>query len=165
MSAPDRRRFLAQLLGGSAATLIAPAWLGASNSLGDDGGWSDPFRGIRRNSGSMPVSQVARDEAYWERVKAQFSLAPGLILMNAANLCPSPYPVQQAVFGHTRDVDADPSFQNRAKFSGLKEEARGALAAYVGASPTEIAITRNTSEGNNSVVNGLDLGPGDEVVL
>jgi selenocysteine lyase/cysteine desulfurase len=106
-----------------------------------------------------------RDEAYWQRVKDQFSVAPGLILMNAANLCPSPYPVQQAVFGYTRDVDRDASFQNRGKFGALKEEARAALAAYVGAGANEIAITRNTSEGNNAVVNGLDLGPGDEVVL
>jgi len=165
MSAPDRRRFLAQLLGGSAATLAAPSWLGATILSGDDGGWSDPFGEIRGNPDSKVPGQAARDEAYWERVKGQFALAPGLILMNAANLCPSPYPVQQAVFNHTRDVDSDASFQNRAKFSGLKEEARVALAAYVGASPLEIAITRNTSEGNNSVVNGLDLGPGDEVVL
>jgi selenocysteine lyase/cysteine desulfurase len=85
--------------------------------------------------------------------------------MNAANLCPSPYPVQDAVFRHTRDVDSDPSFQNRDKFTRMREEARSALAAYVGADPGEIAITRNTSEGNNSVVNGLDLGPGDEVVI
>jgi len=62
-------------------------------------------------------------------------------------------------------VNRDASFQNRGKFGALKEEARRALAEYVGASPSEIAITRNTSEGNNSVVNGLDLGGGDEVVL
>jgi selenocysteine lyase/cysteine desulfurase len=85
--------------------------------------------------------------------------------MNAANLCPSPYRVQETVFRHTRDVNRDASFQNRGKFGVLTEEARTALAALVGASPTEIAITRNTSEGNNAVVNGLDLGPGDEVVL
>jgi selenocysteine lyase/cysteine desulfurase len=85
--------------------------------------------------------------------------------MNAANLCPSPYPVQDAVFRHTRDVDGDASFQNRGKFGELKELARKALADYVGADPSEIAITRNTSEGNNTVINGLDLGPGDEVVI
>jgi selenocysteine lyase/cysteine desulfurase len=113
----------------------------------------------------MPGTPDPQDEAYWERVKGQFSLAPGLILMNAANLCPSPYPVQEAVFRHTRDVNRDASFQNRGKFEELTEEARRALADYVGALPAEIAITRNTSEGNNSVVNGLDLGPGDEVVL
>ncbi|NIP83132.1 MAG: aminotransferase class V-fold PLP-dependent enzyme, partial [Gemmatimonadetes bacterium] len=39
------------------------------------------------------------------------------------------------------------------------------LAAWVGADADEIAIVRNTSEGNNTVVNGLELGPGDEVVI
>jgi isopenicillin-N epimerase len=85
--------------------------------------------------------------------------------MNAANLCPSPYPVQEAVFSFTRDVDADASFQNRAKFGELGEQARQALAGYVGAETDEIAITRNTSEGNNTVLNGLDLGRSDEVVI
>jgi selenocysteine lyase/cysteine desulfurase len=116
-------------------------------------------------AGLGPANPDPGDEAYWARVRDQFSIAPGLVLMNAANLCPSPYPVQEAVFRHTRDVNRDASFQNRGKFGALKEEARVALAEYVGAAPTEIAITRNTSEGNNSIVNGLDLGPGDEVVL
>ncbi|NNM03659.1 MAG: aminotransferase class V-fold PLP-dependent enzyme [Gemmatimonadetes bacterium] len=151
MSFPDRRRFLSHLLGGTAATLALPSWL--------EGASAEGVRGVPYGGGEP------EDEAYWERVKAQFSIAPGLILMNAANLCPSPYPIQETVFRHTRDVNRDASFQNRGKFGELKEEARQALAQYVGASTTEIAITRNTSEGNNSVVNGLDLGPGDEVIL
>ncbi|KPK56396.1 MAG: hypothetical protein AMS21_12775 [Gemmatimonas sp. SG8_38_2] len=39
------------------------------------------------------------------------------------------------------------------------------LAGYVGAAPDEIAIVRNTSEANNTVVGGLQLGSGDEVVI
>ena len=39
------------------------------------------------------------------------------------------------------------------------------LAAYIGASPDEVVVTRNTSESNNSVLNGLTLGRGDEVVI
>lgn len=154
MAGPDRRRFLTQILGGTAMTMVAPPWLAGAERKG-------------RGESTLlpPPAGTPEPEAYWHRVKEQFSLAPGLVLMNAANLCPSPYAVQQAVFNHTRDIDADASFQNRGKFSALKEEARQALASYVGASPSEIALTRNTSEGNNSVVNGLDLGPGDEVVI
>jgi len=73
--------------------------------------------------------------------------------------------VQDAVFSFTRDVDADASFHNRAKFSELGEQAREALARYVGADADEVAITRNTSEGNNTVLNGLDLTSEDEVVI
>ena len=142
MSAPDRRHFLTQLLGGAAATIAAPSWLRAAETA--DAG--ETGNGVLSGTLGRPRAGVL-DEAYWERVKGQFSLAPGLILMNAANLCPSPYPVQETVFRYTRDVNADASFQNRGKFGGLKEEARRALAEYVGALPSEIAITRNTSEG------------------
>jgi selenocysteine lyase/cysteine desulfurase len=165
MPAPDRRRFLAQLLGGTAATLSAPHILLARENLPE---WELGFReasALPIGDQGFPGDPAPDDEAYWRRVRDQFPLDDGLILMNAANLAPSPYPVQDAVFRFTRDVDGDASFQNRAKFGPLKEQARQALADYVGADPREIAITRNTSEGNNSVVNGLDLGAGDEVVI
>ncbi len=121
-------------------------------------------RALRRATEPLSTTDPG-DEPFWHLVKGQFPLRSDLILMNAANLCPSPYPVQRAVFRLTRDVDLDASFQNRAKFGRLREKARVGLAAYLGADPDEIAITRNTSEGNNTVVNGLDLGPGDEVVI
>jgi isopenicillin-N epimerase len=163
MPGPDRRSFLTQMLSGTAATLTLPELLLAAPGPSRPGlGSEEPPRSLPR---SGPRGPAADDEAYWNRVREQFPLAQGLILMNAANLCPSPYAVQESVFRYTREVDADASFQNRNRFGPLKEEARRALAGYVGADPGEIAITRNTSEGNNSVVNGLDLGPGDEVVI
>lgn len=150
---PDRRRFLGRFLGGVAGLAAAPA-------LTDPG---ELFAGGE----PPPLEQAAArpDERYWRQVKDQFPLRPGLILMNAANLCPSPYPVQRTLFEYTRDMDADASFQNRGKFSDLRERARSRLAGYLGADADEIAIVRNTSEANNVVVGGLDLGPGDEVVL
>ena len=104
-------------------------------------------------------------ERFWHLVKSQFPLRAGLSLMNAANLCPSPYKVLESVFSLTRDLDADASFQNREKFSRLVEASRRALADYLGASPDEIVIPRNTSEANNIVIGGLDLGEGDDDVL
>ncbi len=111
------------------------------------------------------ASIAADDEALWRLVRDQFPLRPGFILMNAANLCPSPFPVSDAVVQYTRDIDADASFQNRAKFSALYDEAISALARYMHARNDELVLVRNTTEGNNVVINGLDLGPGDEVVL
>jgi selenocysteine lyase/cysteine desulfurase len=105
------------------------------------------------------------DEAFWQLVKEQFTIKPRLILLNAANLCPSPHMVRERVFQLTSDVDSDVSFQNRAKFDALREEARRKLAALLGAGEDEIAIVRNTSEANNTVVNGLELKTGDEVVI
>jgi selenocysteine lyase/cysteine desulfurase len=65
----------------------------------------------------------------------------------------------------TDGVDRNPSPQNRARLSQAKEATRRALAAFISVTPEEIVITRNTSESNNLVSNGLDLKAGDEVVI
>lgn len=105
------------------------------------------------------------DEKFWGIVKRQFMMREGLIMLNAANLCPSPISVQKKLFDLTRDVDSDPSFSSRAKFAGIKEKVREGIAQYVNVNADEIALVRNTSEGNNIVINGLQLGKGDEVVI
>ena len=149
---PSRRRFLKRFAGGMAAAGLLPAF-----------GFTGSGSFAARVASWAPGA--ARDEAFWRLVKDQFPLRPGLILMNAANLCPSPYPVSDAVFQFTHDVDADASFQNRGKFNDLHGAVLEALGRYMGADADEVVITRNTSEGNNLVIAGLDLGAGDEVVL
>lgn len=144
----DRRRFLRRLAGGAAGALAAPLF---------------PLE-----LDALPLERAlpgARDEEYWALVKAQFPLRPGVLPLNAANLCPAPRPVIDAVTTAMRDVDADVSFQNRAQYDALRDRVRERLAAYLGADADEIAIVRNTSEANNIIAGGLELGPGDEVVL
>ena len=145
-----RRSFLKGFAGGAAALSAFPsigsakALLSAANRLGAE------------DMGS---------ESFWRLVKEQFAIRPGIILLNAANLCPSPHMVRDRVFRLTEDVDGDVSFQNRAKFNGLLGESRRKLAAFMGASEDEIAIVRNTSEANSFIVNGLDLKAGDELIV
>lgn len=174
MSSQSRRSFLGHLTGGVVASAVVPTWVSAEErSVGlvaaADGAslWERGpalMRDIRAASSGLGPND-AGDEDFWRLVKQAFPLRPGLTLMNAANLCPSPISVQQRVFELTRDVDRDASFQNRGKFGELKEASRTALARYLGAATDEIAIVRNTSAGNATVINGLDLGGGDEVVL
>ena len=153
---PSRRHFLKRFAGGVAGAGLLPM-VGFSGNR-------KPLDVLARHVSRFAPGQVG-DEDFWRMVKDQFPLRPGLILMNAANLCPSPYPVAETVFHFTRDVDADASFQNRGKFNELHEAALEALARYMGADADEVVITRNTSEGNNLVIAGLDLTAGDEVVL
>jgi selenocysteine lyase/cysteine desulfurase len=122
---------------------------------------------VRALAGLSTSALAAGDgsEAYWRMVKAQFPFAPGVIPMNAANLCPSPRIVGDCVAELTRRIDADCSHQNRAGFPRLALEARQKVAAHLGVTPDEIAILRNTSEGNNLIGAGLHLRPGDEILL
>lgn len=113
----------------------------------------------------LPSGRPPSGDAFWEAVRGQFVMPPGLTVMNAANLCPSPAAVLESMYGTTRDIDRDPSPGNRARLYPAKEETRRRLAAFLRATPEEIVITRNTSESNNLVSSGLDLTPGDEVVI
>jgi len=151
-----RRQFMKRLLGGAAAAAVLPSAVFGECKVS--------FDSLKKSAGELSAGDLS-DERFWKLVKENFSIRKGLIMLNAANLCPSPYPVQQMVFELTRDIDADPSPINRKKFVDLREKARLALAEYLGASPEEIAIVRNTSEGNNMVINGLTFKPGDEVII
>ena len=71
------------------------------------------------------------DERFWGAVREQFLMPASLSVMNAANLCPSPAPVLEAMYRSTKDMDADPSFDNRQKMSAGKEETRRLLARFL----------------------------------
>ena len=116
---------------------------------------------------ALPVLRAAAadDETLFRMVRWEFPFDEDKVPMNAANLCPSPRSVADRVSELTRDIDHDCSFQNRGKFNDLRESAREKVAAQLGVSGDELALVRNTSEANNIVNAGMDLGEGDEVLL
>jgi isopenicillin-N epimerase len=107
----------------------------------------------------------AGNETYWQMVRRQYPLAEGLLYLNAANVCPASRLVLDRHLEYLRDFHSNPSFQNRDKYEGMRESLRGKVARMLRVSADEIAITRNTSEGSNIIVKGVDLKPGDEVVI
>jgi selenocysteine lyase/cysteine desulfurase len=150
MAVPVTRRDFARLfaMGGSAALFADPVWARQAGS-----------------GGGLHAGGAAAGEPFWASVREQFVMPPDLAVMNAANLCPSPRPVLEALTRETRGVDADPSPMNRARLMPEKEKTRTALAEFLRVTADEIIITRNTSEANNLVSSGLDLKPGDEVIV
>lgn len=105
------------------------------------------------------------NEAFWDKIRDEFMIEDKLIMMNAANMTPTPKAVYETVVEHTHDMEANCSFQNRGKYGELTQKARDFIAGFLGADNDEIGFVRNTSEANNTVINGLDLGPGDEVLI
>ena len=101
----------------------------------------------------------------WDAVRSQFLMPPDVSVLNAANLCPSPAKVLETVVEYTERLDREPFPSYRSEIVGAKERTRQLLAGFLRVTPEEILITRNTSEANNWVSNGLDLGPGDEVLI
>jgi selenocysteine lyase/cysteine desulfurase len=113
----------------------------------------------------LPPTPASPDEKFWGAVRDQFVMPPNLTMLNAANLCPSSGPVLETLYNVTKDMDQDPSSDNRAKLGDGRENTRKLLAEFLRVTPEEIVITRNTSESNNLVSTGIDLKPGDEVLL
>jgi selenocysteine lyase/cysteine desulfurase len=142
-----RRQFAGRLGTASVATLVArPA-------------------GTAPRTADFTPAPASPTEEYWRSVREQFLMPADLSVMNAANLCPSPTSVVEAMLAATRDMDRDPSFPNRVKMGEGKEATRKLLAEFLRVTPEEIVITRNTSEANNLVSSGLALRAGDEVLL
>jgi selenocysteine lyase/cysteine desulfurase len=113
----------------------------------------------------LPRTPAEPDEKFWKEVRARFLLPPDLAFVNAANICPTSLPVVEALEKNTRFLDANPSPASRAKLTEGREESRNLVANALHVTPEEIVITRNTSEANNIVSSGLQLGVGDEVVV
>ena len=150
MAGSVTRRHFARLfaVGGSAALCSDPAWARQT-----------PAASV------LPRAGVSAGEPFWKSVREQFVMPPDLAVMNAANLCPASRPALETLARESQSVDRDPSPHNRARLYPEKEKTRAALAAFLRVSPEEIIITRNTSESNNLVSSGLDLKPGDEVIV
>lgn len=150
MAANVSRRSFAKLFaaGGSAALFADPLWAREMGAVRD----------------ILPAGPSA-GEPFWASVREQFVMPRELAVMNAANLCPASRPVSECLARESTSVDTDPSPNNRARLMPEKEKTRVALAEFLHVTPDEIIITRNTSESNNMVSNGLDLKAGDEVLL
>ena len=104
------------------------------------------------------------DEVYWSRVRALFHFEQGLTYMNNGGLGVTPMFVAEAVFEGYRqfamlgDGAEDPAYDL------ITEQVRPRLAKFIGAFHNEVALTRNATEGLNTIANGIDLEPGDEVL-
>src|ERR1044071_2667649 len=111
------------------------------------------------------IQAATSEDSYWHMVQRQFPLVDDLIYLNAANVCPASRPVMDRHLEYLRDFHANPSFQNRDKYAAMRESLRGKAARMLRVSADEVAVTRNTSEGSNIVVKGVDLKAGDEVIV
>jgi len=98
--------------------------------------------------------------------RAQFPVLERVSYMNAGTEGPLPRAAAEVV--HQRiDLEVDGGRCGRPYFEetmNLRDRARAAYASVLGAEPSEVALTGSTTDGVNTVIGGLDLRAGDEVV-
>ena len=112
------------------------------------------------------MQEFQRDnEAYWEQVRARYPAQEPLLNLNNAAVSPPPRAVEQAVIEAFRLVSRNPDVNMWTRLDANLPSVKAALAALVDCDPAEIALNRNSTEGLSTVIFGVPLQPGDEVVV
>ena len=99
----------------------------------------------------------------WERYRDQFPVTKNLVYLNHAAVAPLSRRVAEAMQGLAQDA-LEFGSEHYAQWLAAYEGLRSAAARMIHATPAEIAIVKNTSEGIATVAIGLDWKPGDVVV-
>jgi selenocysteine lyase/cysteine desulfurase len=108
------------------------------------------------------------EDKFWAALRGQFLIPADEVYLNNGTVGSSPYPVLKAIFESFLDTEqmaqADPE---QYPIWGYEPYVayRDSLAQLVGATRDQIALTRNATESNNYIANGLELKPGDEVLM
>jgi isopenicillin-N epimerase len=113
-----------------------------------------------------PQLHASDPEAFWKKVRdQQFLLPPWRSFLNNGSLGIAPRPVVAHVSDYlARYAALDVTEYPRWGYETMDAH-RETLAAFVGCRKDELALLHNATEGLSLVANGVDLNPGDEVVM
>jgi selenocysteine lyase/cysteine desulfurase len=108
--------------------------------------------------------ELVSDEDFWYQVQQSFTVSPSLINLNNGGVSPAPRTVQEAMKRYYDYSNETPTYYMWRILDQGREPLRQQLARLAGCAADEIAINRNSSEGLETVIFGMTLSSGDEVV-
>ncbi|MDF1504382.1 aminotransferase class V-fold PLP-dependent enzyme [Roseisolibacter sp. H3M3-2] len=154
----DRRAFLRRAATAAGALALSPAALlaGAADVVGDE---------LARLGPAAAPARLAEDEAFWARVRAGYALDPQVLNLDHGWTNPTPRAALDELARQARVLEGLPAEHLPGMWEGVSNvRVRGELAAAMGVPPAEIALVRNATEALDTVLLGLPLQRGDEVV-
>jgi len=117
-----------------------------------------------KNVEMLTPDQLATEEEFWYYIQQSFTVSAGLINLNNGGVSPAPRTVQDAMKRYYDYSNEAPSYYMWRILDQGREPLRERLAVMAGCNKEEIAINRNSSEGLETVIFGLTLEKGDEIV-
>jgi len=153
----DRRGFLSSMM----------ALAGAVPALALNDSCDELLSGIPSR---LPEKSLydANEEAYWTEIRKQFLIPADEVYLNNGTVGSSPAPVLRAVIDGYRDSErlaqTDPEDYPIWGYAAWNQF-RDPLANFIGCTRDELALVRNATEANSYIANGLDMKPGDEVLM
>jgi selenocysteine lyase/cysteine desulfurase len=103
-------------------------------------------------------------EVDWRLVRSDFLFAEGLVYLNCSAMGAVPNPVLSRT-GHVwQTLEKDPSEQGYGALQQAMDDVRGQLARSIGCSQKELIATNSTTDGMNTVAQGIGLSSGQRVL-
>jgi selenocysteine lyase/cysteine desulfurase len=109
--------------------------------------------------------ETGNDDDFWGWVRESYTISPNIINLNNGGVSPQPKVVQDALQRYNQIANEGPAYYMWNTLAEGRESVRMKLADMAGCSAEEIAINRNTTEAMNTVIFGLNLKAGDEVIV
>jgi isopenicillin-N epimerase len=150
----DRRGFLTSVAGIAGALSFPPPILAR----------------LDQAPAKLPDSSLfdTNEDAYWAELRKQFLIPEDEVYLNNGTVGSSPAPVLRAIFDGYNETEkmaqSDPEDYPIWGYAAWNEF-RDPLASFIGCTRDELALLRNATEANSYIANGLDLQPGDEVLM
>jgi len=107
---------------------------------------------------------AAADEEFWREVQESFDVDRSLVNLNNGGVSPSPRVVMDALRRHLEFSNGAPCYTMWRILEPQIETVRQKLARELGCDSEEVAITRNASESLETVIFGIPLERGDEII-
>lgn len=155
MDQANRRKFLKRAGMLSSTAFLSALWRPA---------WSGNLSQAFREAEGITAADLATEEDFWYYVQQSFTVSPGIINLNNGGVSPAPRSVQEAMKRYYDYSNEAPSYYMWRVLDQGREPLRQNLARMAGCDAEEIAINRNSSEGLETIIFGLQLKAGDEVV-
>jgi selenocysteine lyase/cysteine desulfurase len=104
------------------------------------------------------------DAQFWSGIRMQYALPDDFINLENGFFGMPAIPVAEACARYQATVNREAAYFMRTKFPEELEETVTALAAFAGTDCRELAVTRNTTEAMNILLQGYPFAPGDELI-
>jgi len=112
-----------------------------------------------------PYGKDAKNEDFWGWIHSCYTVNPNILNLNNGGVSPQPKMVQDAFEKYYELCNEGPSYYMWRIVDSGREPMRQRLAQLAGCSPEEISFNRNTTEALDTVIFGMPMEKGDEVIL
>ena len=154
---PEERRDFLKIIGGAATGIAVSPFLNLT--------YAGELTEQTKKIDGLSAKDAAQKEDFWSFIKHSYTTSDSIINLNNGGVSPQPKIVQDAFVRYNEMSNEAPSYYMWRILDKGREPIREKLALLADCSPEEIAINRNTTEALETIIFGLNLKKGDEVVL